>query len=352
MPLNPAGDDPDWRTRWVGASEHSLWRRSGGTLSCTASPGAPPTTDWMEYRHWIRFGGTHHSSVPLPHWPDRLSRPNPRYSNLSHNAGVLSCTGALSDLERRQWLSRSDDPQFRAAIERLFESSHVAPIMDHYGYNVAGTMNENPVRDLMVSITLEEILGDGRFEIDLTNGHRSFRLVLDAGSQSLVLLADGDPVPIRQAGLAPESLKESVQIDFSLFDSQALVVVNGEPLFPAFGFDADDEFQPLRRPLKIGAAGLSCVVSELRLYRDVFYTPGRSDDDQTYVLGTDEFFVLGDNSPVSVDSRVWDNPAVPRTALIGKPFVVHLPSRQAQFAWGGRKRHVRLPDFSRVRAIH
>ena len=66
----------------------------------------------------------------------------------------------------------------------------------------------------------------------------------------------------------------------------------------------------------------------------------------------DEFFVLGDNSPVSVDSRCWDDPAVKRSNLVGKPVVVHLPSQQGKFNLFGETRFVRIPDFSRVRYIH
>ena len=61
--------------------------------------------------------------------------------------------------------------------------------------------------------------------------------------------------------------------------------------------------------------------------------------------------MLGDNSPVSLDSRAWEHPAVPRDLLIGRPFVVHLPSRPQPVRWGQREVVVRVPDFSRVRYI-
>ena len=59
--------------------------------------------------------------------------------------------------------------------------------------------------------------------------------------------------------------------------------------------------------LAVGSQSLRVTVSDLRVRRDVYYTPeivgvlaNRTDD---YRLGEDEFFVLGDNSPVSLDSR-------------------------------------------------
>ena len=51
-----------------------------------------------------------------------------------------------------------------------------------------------------------------------------------------------------------------------------------------------------------------------------------------FPLGPDEFFVLGDNSPSSRDSRLWPNQrhakhrhAVPREALVGKAFFIYWP---------------------------
>ena len=60
--------------------------------------------------------------------------------------------------------------------------------------------------------------------------------------------------------------------------------------------------------------------------------------DQPFVLEDDQFFVLGDNSPASADSRVWLNKGfgnnglryragvVPREYMVGKAFFVYWPS--------------------------
>ena len=61
-----------------------------------------------------------------------------------------------------------------------------------------------------------------------------------------------------------------------------------------------------------------------------------------FVLGPDEFFMMGDNSPRSKDSRLWGNHrgakhryAVPRSALVGKAFYVYWP-HGIPFLNGGR----------------
>jgi hypothetical protein len=61
--------------------------------------------------------------------------------------------------------------------------------------------------------------------------------------------------------------------------------------------------------------------------------------------------VLGDNSPVSFDSRSWDNPAITDEMFLGKPILVHLPSRPGEFQIGGHTLQVRIPDLSRIRYI-
>ena len=44
-------------------------------------------------------------------------------------------------------------------------------------------------------------------------------------------------------------------------------------------------------------------------------------DSPEYVLGADEYFVLGDNSLVSVDSRAWDPPGVRYGWVLGRGIV-------------------------------
>ena len=42
-------------------------------------------------------------------------------------------------------------------------------------------------------------------------------------------------------------------------------------------------------------------------------------------LEADQFFVLGDNSPQSKDSRLWDKHYVSRELLIGKALIIYWP---------------------------
>lgn len=77
----------------------------------------------------------------------------------------------------------------------------------------------------------------------------------------------------------------------------------------------------------------------------------------TITLGPDEFFVCGDNSPQSQDSRLWSGPeewverlidgkpgVVPRRLMLGKAFFVYFP------ALAGTN-PIPMPDFGRLRFI-
>ena len=57
-------------------------------------------------------------------------------------------------------------------------------------------------------------------------------------------------------------------------------------------------------------------------YGDYFPT-GSPDDYDPYVLGEDEYFVLGDNRMECADSRIWG--AVPRSAIRGRVVLLFFP---------------------------
>ncbi len=101
--------------------------------------------------------------------------------------------------------------------------------------------------------------------------------------------------------------------------------------------------------------------------RDIHYqagrwsgTPSRATHPTTTMhLGPDHFFVCGDNSPQSLDARLWPEPdpwvakdidatpgVVPRKLMIGKAFFVYFPSMIR-----GESSGLPVPDFGRLRWI-
>jgi len=63
------------------------------------------------------------------------------------------------------------------------------------------------------------------------------------------------------------------------------------------------------RPFALGSRALQATMGELCIERDTYVTVDSPRPvEGSWQLGDDEFFLLGDNSPVSHDSRHWSNP--------------------------------------------
>jgi len=83
---------------------------------------------------------------------------------------------------------------------------------------------------------------------------------------------------------------------------------------------ADFKKQPVEAPVRMSVLNADVDFQDMRLYRDTHYqSVGRHGIKTPCRLGPDEFFVLGDNSAVSDDSRMWPEPGVKQSALIGRP---------------------------------
>ncbi len=346
----PDDGDPDWQPRWKVDADSTGWEFGEKVLSFRDShPGSTPKMNWIQYEHWIRTGGNHVSRVALSSWPQDLHIPSdPRFR---YEKGELICVGTFSAFEKQKWLTSTDDEAFHRAIKKLYAESHVAPIVDAYGYNSYENRAHSNQHDLMLSLHVSKLNGAGQFEANLTDGADWFRLVILPERREIAVLRSDSSEPIWGGRLSADVLTKPFELDFSLFDQQIVIAINGKPLHAPIEYVPTQKRQSLRRPARIGAFGVNCEMTDLKLYRDVYYTTKGEHPDQVYELADDEFFVLGDNSPVSLDSRVWENPAVPRSSLIGKPFVVHLPSRQKEVHWKGKVEHVRVPDFTRIRYI-
>ena len=119
--------------------------------------------------------------------------------------------------------------------------------------------------------------------------------------------------------------------------------------------------------MALAAAGGAFTLEDIILYRDTHYTSAndsgvrRGIEGNPVTLGEGEFFVMGDNSPRSLDSRMWvtdglgngnkryTKGVVPRDYLIGKAFFVYWP--------GGYRLHPNMrfaiiPNAGEIRFIH
>ena len=290
----PPGRDPSMPPRWEDDGPGSGWGSANGRFAHASTPGEE-SIDWLTYRHWVRLPGA--------------------------------------------------DGKVREA-----------PITNQCGYNQtpsARAENVHPVGDVLLSFRLVRAFGQGRLLVELTDGREQFRVRIDPRRRCYEVLRGGRPLdPSGREKPLPQWTDELL-VEASLFDRQLLLAFDGRRAVAYRYAAAEAGPNPTSRPLAIGSQGLGVEIRDLRVYRDVYYTgppglDGRWGLDEPVRLGKDEYFVLGDNSTISRDSRTWpEGPAVPARLLIGRPFVVHFPSRPIDLGrW-----HFQVPDPGEIRYI-
>ena len=260
-----------------------------------------------------------------------------------------------------------------------------ASITDFYAYDTSvsrGQPEDQPhflgyhwVGDLLLECELKVSGGEGIALFDLVKGGVHFRCRLDCATGRARLEIDGVPDfhPEADTTVRPGSTH---QVAFSNIDRQLLLWIDGTPVT----FEGPIEYQPLDNdrprstaddvgdlaPAGIGSQGCGLRVNHLRLWRDLYYiaaktgpvvdypqhspilrmnyeqlfnfwtnprqwesTGGGSPFDErreaTFVLEADQFFMLGDNSPASLDARLWSEKYVRRDLLIGKALLLFWP---------------------------
>ena len=363
QPVDDPAYQPHWQPEFPSPGDDSpsagAWKVDGAGFLLRAGNERRPDHEpfrWVGYRHWIRSSGLHDTAVPLAKWDNEIDRAEvpPVGLRYDQRAGTLSCTGALSAVALKKILTLSHDQDFHAAMRKLYEESHVVPLNDEYGYNPADDGGiPNQVRDVMVSCRVHLERGHGEFAIQMSDGAKNYACVLNASRHEVQLLIGDSTEPVTTSPWPASLDNQPADIEMSLIDQQVIFAINGQLALPAWPIETPEGLPAPRCAVRIGARGLDVHVDQLKLYRDVYYTSARSRNgvNQPLTLQAEEYFVLGDNSPISLDSRRWDKAPVHRSLLLGKPFLVHLPSKPGRLKVGSYEMHLRLPDMSRIRFL-
>ncbi len=238
------------------------------------------------------------------------------------------------------------------------------PVRDFYAYNGGEMPAENEVIDLGLEARLSVGNSVEAISAALRSGADQFvvRIPVELGGE-IELVHNGKRValshcwnPFRDKAGRPT---REVTLEASCFDRRVLVAVNGRLLFDPYDYDKRRPVPPTGEfPIGLGVDGGDLTVRELRIYRDLHYTGSLANTPRhghglrsAVELGDDDYFVLGDNSPVSNDSRFWSgSPVVPGSMLLGKPFLVHLPGEVVPLQVFGRS-FCWVPDPRRIRYI-
>jgi signal peptidase I len=262
IPVHDTGYPTDGRdappARWRAASSSSRWSPRGTGYRFTPPDDPAATTDWLVYHHWRCIKGP---------WP----------------------------------------------------RTEAYPVLDNYGYNQAVSRQLHQVADLYLVCRARFGPGQGSMLVRMHDGCDWVELRLNPATRQAVVRCDERP--LAQTALPPVAYARGVTIEVALCDRQVLLAIAGLPVIATAYESSEDDLHAVAEPIQIGAAGGVMDLARLQVMRDIHYLDprglGRSWTSPRR-LGPDEFFVLGDNVPISRDSRHAPLGSVRRARLLGR----------------------------------
>jgi signal peptidase I len=282
------------------------------------------------------YDAGHESDGPLPELPRRWIA-SPKNSRWSATEGHFR----FAETEKEKTSVREADRltyHHRCQVDGRMVAGAV---VDRLAYNQWLPIRRdtfNPVPDLMLAFHLRRTAGEGHLNVFTADDR--YLVTFDYAKKKVLVKRVEVKLThsqIEPGKSKPEELKASVLAEapfdpplgstpvpilISTVDRGLMVVVDQnvlieEPLPEALPCSST--------PFSLEAVGLGLDISRVRVYRDVYYVRpvginARWALDKPVHLGEDEYFILGDNSQVSQDSRTWaSGPAIRRPQLFGRP---------------------------------
>jgi signal peptidase I len=260
--------------------------------------------------------------------------------------------GGTAMLRYRHFLPTGEDWAALEAGESLAGRARATPVDDFQPYNAIAT-RPHPVGDLAVEMQLESVGQAGSIAIDLVEDGRRHRCTLDLADGTARLAIGGGTAEAPSARTAIRG-RGRWRILFANVDDELSLFVNGGkvafdkpatwesslaagrgtvPAVPAEpGSTQPNDLAPVGVEASLAA---NVRVRDLRVMRDIYYISAVDvartgqiieEDVLQFPLEEDQFFVLGDNSAASKDSRLWmEGHHVDRNLLIGRALMIFWP---------------------------
>ncbi|MHC4947482.1 MAG: S26 family signal peptidase [Planctomycetota bacterium] len=390
-PTNPNGEAGNYIKRLVGLPNEKIWLADGDVF---AGPAADPdrADDYAIQRkpeHVQR-------AVWQPVYHSDFTPVHPDDDRLARSWQGAPWRGDGWEAERGTYRTFEDGPTMLAWSGR--EVSDWTP----YNMLTAGTGRQHyPLSDVRVAAAITPA-ADGlvtRYELEAREHVFTFTVDTVAATATVAMRPlEGDDPPVeRTVSIDRPRAGRVFNVEFWHVDQALAIFLDGRRVVDlTYDWKPADRIEHavgasldrwrLRFPfLRANAPmmrwhfeGSPAELHRIRVDRDLFYLPARlkprpqvnrpviegpafgTHPDHPAVLGPDQFFMLGDNSPASSDSRLWGRPhpvvahqidpapfVVNRKLLLGKAWVVYFP---APYAFSDRGVSV-IPDFGRLRFI-
>ena len=298
---------PEWKPRWVeeGPAAAAGWEaKESAFVLAKALDG--DRTAWLAYRHL--------SPVEAPD-NIRTSNVMDYYAYDSGSDGAHYGAAVCTDLALRARVVAGQAASVAVAEMRAYK--------DRFRFELTAKGSGRPSRiwinERVVAQSNEGVLPVGRpIEVLVSNVDHKVMLLVGGSRPVRAVSANVETTPEGDATYEPKPLTDQ---DRARFDNPSA------PEPRNFAYE-----------VRIGAHGGPATLEYLRLDRDVYYLsdslpnsqrPGFATRGHPFALREGEYFVMGDNSPRSFDSRMWSQigrPVVPAENLVGKAFFVYWPS--------------------------
>ncbi|HMO14322.1 MAG TPA: S26 family signal peptidase [Pirellulaceae bacterium] len=251
-------------------------------------------TNWVLCEHDLKFVG---GSVP----PDVRKGKRPSRYDAAHPAFIA---GDEVNDEIDWLLYRHRKCYFRNA------ASTPHTIDDFYGINHHLTRETNSVCEIAIRLSLE-CVERGILVLRIHDGFEYHTFDIDFDDICLRYRDKSFAIPF-QVGA-----KKPLDLTVWLIDQQLDFIIDEIPIVHV-EFERQGGGEAVADVAALGGVSGEFIIRDFSLHRDWFLFDPRSEPTHTWSLAQGEYFVVGDNLPISRDSREWQGRHLTRAQILGR----------------------------------